>query len=121
MMQMLTCNHAMHRRSRVFTEGYTSIPKYTPHLESSRGKLLGLSLRDLTPLLNLPPLGSFHFFFPFNFCPFRGLLILISISYNHFFNLSFSSHKHDAYEVQSHHISTPIIFQDNSIYSHYVS
>ena len=43
MMLMLTLNHAMHCHSRAFTEGYASIPKYTPHLESFRSKLLGLS------------------------------------------------------------------------------
>ena len=70
--------------------------------------------RDLTPFL-IRPLWchfiSFSFLF-FSFSPSPGSFILISISHNHFFNLSFSSHNHDAYEVQSHHISTSIIFYD---------
>ena len=41
--ERVTHSHTMHYRSRAFTEGYTSAPKYTPYSESSRGKLLGLS------------------------------------------------------------------------------
>ena len=114
MTQMLTHNHVMHCCFRTFTEGYTSLPKYTPHSESSRGKILGLSPQGSHPLLNLPSLGSFHFlfFFSFHFCHLRGLFILISLSHNDFFNFSFSSHNHDAYEMQSNHILTSTNFQN---------
>ena len=39
----VTHSHTMHCRSRAFIDGYASVPKYTPHSESSQGKLLGIS------------------------------------------------------------------------------
>ena len=119
MMQMLTRNQTMHCCSWVFIEGYASLPKYPPHSESSQGKLLGFSPYGSHSFLNLPSLESFHFsfLFSFHFCPFRGFFILISVSHNHFFNFSFSSHNHDAYELISNHILTFIIFQDIIIFT----
>ena len=82
----------MHYRFWVFTEEYASIPKYTPNSKSSRGKFLGLSLRDLTPfLIRLTRTFTFHYYYYYYY-------------YFHFMHFSqffiFSSHNHDANEMQ---------------------
>ena len=70
----------MHYCSRAFTKGYASVPKYTPHSESFRGKLLGLSPQGSLSLLNSPHTGLyfsslFHFFLSFfHFIHFSHLL-----------------------------------------------
>ena len=64
--ERVTHSHTMHYCSRAFTEGYASAPKYTPHSESSRGKLLGLSPQGSLSLLNSPHTG-FHFSSLFHF------------------------------------------------------
>ena len=79
----VTHSHTMHYRSRAFTEGYASAPKYTPYSESSRCKLLGLSPYGSLSLLNSPHTG-FYFSLLFYFFPFHTLFtIFITSSHNH--------------------------------------
>ena len=80
--ECVTHSHTMHYRSRAFTERYASAPKYTPHSESSRGKLLGLSPYGSLSLLNLPH-TSFHFSSLFYSFPFHTLFTIFFSSYNH--------------------------------------
>ena len=66
--------------------------------------------KDLTPFL-IRPLwvhSISHFSFLFIFALFR----VFSFSFLFHITISFSSHNHDSYEVQSNHILTFIIFQD---------
>lgn len=89
--ERVTHSHTMHYCSRAFTEGYASAPKYTPHSESSRGKLLGLSPQGSLSLLNSPHTG-FHFSSLFHFFPFHTLFTIFMI----LFIYLFFSHNHDA-------------------------
>ena len=97
MMQMLTRNYTMHCHSRAFTKGYVSVPKYTPHSESSRGKLLGLSPQGSLSLLNSPHTSLyFSSLFIFLFLlPFHALFTVLIIS----------SHNYDANEC--HEVNHP--------------
>ena len=111
------CNHdaTAYMQSRIV---FRLLPKdtrpypYTLPIQSlHRVKFWVFHPRNLTPFL-IRPLSGHSIFIFFPFCPHQHLVILISISYNHFFNFSFSSHYHNAYEVQLNHILTSIIFQD---------
>ena len=99
MMQMFTRNQAMHCCSQPSTEGYTFVPKYTPHSESTLGKLLCLSHKGPYSLFNSPSRGSFHLSFLFSFLPSLGSCHShFHLIYNHlflFFSLYISIDAHE--------------------------